>query len=125
MRTCVDCSAIKEQQEQAALAKFEKRFGKMHHLLSTSTLAGIYRSPYQTVTNTVPLLAGTPLEDHIRNNIKHVVSSGCSAEACCVACCTGHLQSISSSGTASLHRQFDTTSHKCSRCTRLAYTKIE
>lgn len=57
------------------MAKFEKRFGKMHHLLSTSTIAGIYRSPYQTLTNTVPLLGGNPLEDHIRSNRKHVVSS--------------------------------------------------
>lgn len=67
------CSAIKEQQEQAAMAKFEKHCSKMHHLLSTTAIAGIYKSPYQAVTNTVPLLSGTPLEDHIRTNIKHMV----------------------------------------------------
>lgn len=70
---CGVCSAIQQQQEDAAMAKFEKHCNRMHHLLSTSAIKGIYRSPYQTVTNTVPMLSGSPLEDHIRSSFKHKV----------------------------------------------------
>ncbi|DBA66376.1 TPA: spermatogenesis-associated protein 17 [Trebouxia sp. C0005] len=67
--------AIKEQEEQAAMARFQKQSSKLHHLLSTSTVAGIYRSPYQALTNTVPVLEKIPLEDQIRASRKSLVSS--------------------------------------------------
>jgi len=72
VRVC--CSAIKEQEEQAAMARFQKRSSKLHHLLSTSAVAGIYRSPYQALTNTVPVLDKSPLEDQIRASRKSLVS---------------------------------------------------
>ena len=67
------CSAIKELEEQAVMARFQKRSSKLHHLLSTSTVAGIYRSPYQALTNTVPVLDKSPLEDQIRASRKKLV----------------------------------------------------
>ncbi|DBB13461.1 TPA: spermatogenesis-associated protein 17, variant 2 [Trebouxia sp. C0006] len=67
--------AIKEQEEQAAMARFQKRSSKLHHLLSTSAVAGIYRSPYQALTNTVPVLDKSPLEDQIRASRKSLVNS--------------------------------------------------
>lgn len=73
----VCCSAIKEQEEQAAMARFQKQSSKLHHLLSTSTVAGIYRSPYQALTNTVPVLEKIPLEDQIRASRKSLVSVCC------------------------------------------------
>ena len=69
------CSALQEQEEQAAVAKFQQRSSKMHHLLSTSNVPGIYRSPYQALTNTVPVLSKIPLEDQIRASRKQLVSS--------------------------------------------------
>lgn len=65
--------AIREQEEQAAMAKFQKKASKLHHLLSTSNVPGIYRSPYQALTNTVPLLDSVPIEDQIRANRKSLV----------------------------------------------------
>ena len=73
----VCCSAIKEQEEQAVMARFQKRSSKLHHLLSTSAVAGIYRSPYQALTNTVPVLDKFPLEDQIRASRKSLVSVCC------------------------------------------------
>lgn len=67
------CSAIWELEEQAVMARFQKRSSKLHHLLSTSTVAGIYRSPYQALTNTVPVLDKSPLEDQIRASRKKLV----------------------------------------------------
>ena len=55
------------------MAKFQKKASKLHHLLSTSSVSGIYRSPYQALTNTVPLLDSIPIEDQIRANRKSLV----------------------------------------------------
>ncbi len=70
---CHACSAIREQEELEAMTRFLKRSSKLHHLLSTSAVPGIYRSPYQALTNTVPLLDKTPLEDQIRARRKNMV----------------------------------------------------
>lgn len=67
------CSAIRELEEQAVMARFQKHSSKLHHLLSTSTVAGIYRSPYQALTNTVPVLDKSTLEDQIRASRKKLV----------------------------------------------------
>lgn len=69
----LSCRAIKEQEEQAAMANFWKKSSKLHHLLSTSVVPGIYRSPYQALTNTVPMLDSLPIEDQIRANRKRMV----------------------------------------------------
>ena len=66
--------AIREQEEEAAMAQFQKKASKLHHLLSTCNVPGIYRSPYQALTNTVPLLDSIPIEDQIRANRKSLVS---------------------------------------------------
>ena len=55
------------------MANFWKKASKLHHLLSTSNVPGVYRSPYQALTNTVPLLDSIPVEDQIRANRKSVV----------------------------------------------------
>ena len=85
----VCCSAIKEQEEQAAMARFQKRSSKLHHLLSTSAVAGIYRSPYQALTNTVPVLDKFPLEDQIRASRKSLVGVCCQplVELMCIHVC--------------------------------------
>lgn len=72
MTSCC-CRAIKEQEEQAAMARFEQKASKLHHLLSTVTVPGIYHSPYQALTHTVPVLDSLPLEDQIRANRKRMV----------------------------------------------------
>lgn len=55
------------------MANFWNKASKLHHLLSTSNVPGVYRSPYQALTNTVPLLDSIPVEDQIRANRKSVV----------------------------------------------------
>ncbi|KAL3137226.1 spermatogenesis-associated protein 17 [Trebouxia sp. C0010 RCD-2024] len=72
---CASIRAIKEQEEQAAMAQFQKKASKLHHLLSTRNVPGIYCSPYQAVTNTVPLLDSVPIEEQIRANRKGLMNS--------------------------------------------------
>lgn len=81
--------ALREQEEEAAMAKFQKKASKLHHLLSTSNVPGIYRSPYQALTNTVPLLDNIPIEDQIRANRKSLVRWHSVPDAPdLVTCCT-------------------------------------
>ena len=67
------------------MAKFQKKASKLHHLLSTSNVPGIYRSPYQALTNTVPLVDSIPVEDQIRANRKSLVGHD-SFQARCTCC---------------------------------------
>lgn len=45
---------------------FMQRAKNCHHLLSTRAQPGVYRSPFQVVSGTVPMVDGAPIEDHLR-----------------------------------------------------------
>ncbi|KAK9818282.1 hypothetical protein WJX72_010042 [[Myrmecia] bisecta] len=61
---------LHKQEEEEAQARFAKRVIKLHHLLSTEAQAGVFRSPYAAVADTLPAVAGVPLETHIKDCTK-------------------------------------------------------
>lgn len=56
--------------DEAARKLFDQRIGKLHHLVSTAAQPGIFASPYQMATGTVPLVAGKPVEHHLKASFK-------------------------------------------------------
>jgi hypothetical protein len=55
-----------EQMEVRSRAAFLKRARKLHHLVGTRLQPGVYRTPLQVASGTVPTVDGTPVEDHLR-----------------------------------------------------------
>ncbi|KAG7386589.1 spermatogenesis-associated protein 17 [Phytophthora pseudosyringae] len=78
MRRMLDENLRKQQQQeqldsaQAAREELVKVTQDLHHLLSTRAVAGIYNSPMQPATATS---FGVPVETHIRENARRVVTS--------------------------------------------------
>eukprot|EP00197_Chlamydomonas_leiostraca_P012889 CAMPEP_0202862614 /NCGR_PEP_ID=MMETSP1391-20130828/3592_1 /ASSEMBLY_ACC=CAM_ASM_000867 /TAXON_ID=1034604 /ORGANISM="Chlamydomonas leiostraca, Strain SAG 11-49" /LENGTH=419 /DNA_ID=CAMNT_0049542169 /DNA_START=192 /DNA_END=1451 /DNA_ORIENTATION=+ len=58
--------AAKAAAEAAARRAFDDKVGRLHHLLSTASQPGIFNSPYAIATGTVPIIAGAPVEDHLK-----------------------------------------------------------
>jgi hypothetical protein len=56
--------------ETAARKTFDERIGKLHHLVSTTSQPGIFASPYQMATGTVPVVAGKTVEQHLKQAFK-------------------------------------------------------
>jgi len=54
-------------QEQAMRTKFTDSIVGLHHLVSTEVTPGIYNSPFAAVTGGPPMVAGNPLEEHLRS----------------------------------------------------------
>lgn len=52
--------------EGAARSAFNTKIAKLHHLLSTSSQPGIFASPYALAAGNIPMVAGAPVEDHLR-----------------------------------------------------------
>ena len=49
---------------------FDKHIGKLHHLLSTAAQPGIFNSPYSIATGSQPIVAGLPVEEHLKECFK-------------------------------------------------------
>jgi hypothetical protein len=64
----------RELAEEAARTKFDQSIRKMHHLVSTSQIPGIFNSPYDTATAGPPSKDGVPLDDHLRSSIRTQVT---------------------------------------------------
>mmetsp|Transcript_10360 Transcript_10360/g.18005 ORF Transcript_10360/g.18005 Transcript_10360/m.18005 type:complete len:436 (+) Transcript_10360:97-1404(+) len=62
--------------EAAAQAAFSNKISKLHHLLSTASQPGIFASPYQVAAGTVPVVAGAPVEAHLRSAFKKSATAG-------------------------------------------------
>jgi hypothetical protein len=58
---------MEEMKRRTGREAFLKRSKKCHHLVSTRTQPGVYRSPYQVASGTVPTVDGTPIEEHLRS----------------------------------------------------------
>ena len=56
--------------DDAARKIFDDRVGKLHHLVSTTSQPGIFASPYQMATGTVPIVAGKTVEQHLKQAFK-------------------------------------------------------
>ncbi len=52
--------------QEAARAAFDEKISRLHHLLSTSSQPGIFASPYALAAGTVPVIAGAPVEEHLK-----------------------------------------------------------
>lgn len=61
-------------EEEAKLA-FERKISRLHHLVSTTAQPGIFNSPYTIASGIIPLVAGKPVEEHLKSNIKQQVKS--------------------------------------------------
>jgi len=55
---------------------------QLHHLISTTSQPGIFASPYALATNTVPVIAGAPVEEHL----KHLKQVGVAAPVLALKC---------------------------------------
>lgn len=62
--------AAKAAAEAAARKAFDDKVSRLHHLLSTTSQPGIFNSPYAVATGTVPIIAGAPVEDHLKSAFK-------------------------------------------------------
>lgn len=58
--------AQKALAQESARAAFDEKVGKLHHLLSTQSQPGIFASPYALAAGTVPVIAGAPVEEHLK-----------------------------------------------------------
>lgn len=59
--------------EDTARKLFDQKVGKLHHLLSTSSQPGIFNSPHAMASGTLPLVLGSPVEDHLKASFKSQV----------------------------------------------------
>lgn len=65
--------AAEEQRQiadETARKTFDERISKLHHLVSTTSQPGIFASPYQMATGTIPVVAGKTVEHHLKQAFK-------------------------------------------------------
>lgn len=58
--------ALQEMKRRSGRDAFVERAKDSHHLLSTRVQPGVYRTPYQVASNSVPTVDGTAIEEHLR-----------------------------------------------------------
>lgn len=58
--------ALQELKRRSGRDAFVQRARNSHHLLSTRAQPGVYRTPYQVASNSVPTVDGTSVEEHLR-----------------------------------------------------------
>lgn len=58
--------ALQEMRRSSGRDAFVERAKNSHHLLSTRVQPGVYRTPYQVASNSVPTVDGTAIEEHLR-----------------------------------------------------------
>ncbi|MEW5313354.1 MAG: hypothetical protein WDW38_004927 [Sanguina aurantia] len=59
-------AAQRQLAETNARRLFDEKVSHLHHLCSTSSQPGVFNSPYNLATSTLPHVAGQPVEDHLR-----------------------------------------------------------